>query len=160
VATELKPYQKLQDFWRRTKSDITYRPTSEDAVSAIEHEYSIYLPAQFREYLLKSCPFGSGLDDSYTDWWSLERISSVAEEYKGWEKRLKNNDVLEYPHSYLFFADYSIWCWAWAICCKQGPNYGRVVQIDKIDDHFVANDFSQFVNEYIETDAPWFDEQV
>jgi len=96
VIPELKPYQKLQDFWKRTKSDITYRPTTEETVSAIEHEYSIYLPAQFREYLLESCPFGGDLDDSYTDWWSLERMKSVAEGYEGWEKRLKNNDVLEW----------------------------------------------------------------
>ena len=50
---------------------------------------------------------------------------------------------------YLFFADYAIWCWAWAIACGEDENHGRVVVISG-QDRFVANSFAQFVDLYIE----------
>jgi hypothetical protein len=50
---------------------------------------------------------------------------------------------------YLFFADYIIWCWAWAIACGDDDNRGRIAVINGLSDHFVADGFGQFVDRYI-----------
>jgi hypothetical protein len=50
---------------------------------------------------------------------------------------------------YLFFADYMIWCWAWAIACGDGEHRGRVAVINGVSDRFVADSFGQFVDRYI-----------
>lgn len=56
-------------------------------------------------------------------------------------------------HSYLFFADYSIWCWAWAICCGDGPNRGKVALVGGAPDRIVADSFSDFVERYLRDPA-------
>lgn len=38
-----------------------------------------------------------------------------------------------------------IWCWAWAICCSEGPNRGKVAMIGGQPNHFVADSFRDFL---------------
>jgi hypothetical protein len=54
----------------------------------------------------------------------------------------------ETPQNICFFADYLIWCWAWAIVCGDDENRGRVVVISG-HDRFVADSFAQFVDLHI-----------
>ena len=48
-------------------------------------------------------------------------------------------------HAYLIFSDYLIWCYAWAICCSDGPNRGKIALIGGLPDAIVAGSFRQFL---------------
>jgi hypothetical protein len=122
---------------------------SEARVGALESRYGIRIPEDFRRYLL-----GRALSDEYTDdemtaWWSLNRIQSIRDEYKD---GTGNPAIAEEADAYLFFADYLIWCWAWAICSSQGPNRGRIAFIGS-PDGFVADSFTEFVDRYLRDPA-------
>lgn len=120
-------------------------------MATLEAKYGIRLTDDFREYLLQSCPKDdTATDNNIIDWWQLTRIKTIAEEY---EHPIRNPIVVTAERKYLFFADYCIWCWAWAIGCGDDDNRGRIVVINGISDHFVADSFAQFVDRYVEN--PW-----
>jgi SMI1 / KNR4 family (SUKH-1) len=142
---QLKPFQRLQRYWIDSGANIQTTAISEDAVAALERRYGVALPNDFREYLLKSCPQGN--DNGWpVEWWSLDRIKNIPEEY---EYKIENASVARSAGPYLFFADYMIWCWAWAIACGNDENRGRVVVIGA-SDNFIADSFGQFVDRYID----------
>jgi hypothetical protein len=41
-----------------------------------------------------------------------------------------------------------LWCWAWAVCCSEGPNRGRIAVISD-PSGFVAENFLEFVERYL-----------
>ena len=144
----LKPYEQLRKHWDDTRAGIETTSHDESEVAALEARYGIRLPGDFREYLLMGSPLEEwdAWDNEMVTWWGLPRILNVPEEYDHWQT-IKNPDVLSNATKYLFFADYCIWCWAWAIECGEGPNRGRVVIIGG-DDPFVADSFAEFVTRY------------
>jgi hypothetical protein len=73
-------------------------------------------------------------------------VKNIPDEY---EHEVDNPQIADEAASYLFFADYMIWCWAWAVCCSEGPNRGKVALIGGSPDRFVANSFSEFIDEYL-----------
>jgi hypothetical protein len=77
-------------------------------------------------------------------WWPLDRIKNIPEEYA---HEIKNDRVARDASRYLFFADYMIWCWAWAIACGDNEDRGRIVVVGA-SDVFVADSFAQFVDRY------------
>ena len=79
-------------------------------------------------------------------WFALDRIKSVTEEY---EHTIDDQTIAENAGTYLFFADYSIWIWAWAISCGEGKDRGRIVVFFSAD-RVVADNFAQFVDRFIE----------
>ena len=130
-------YQKLVSHWKTLNYNISYGPTNEVEILTIEKEFGIKLPDDFRKYLLNVCPnpHGGEMDDNYASWWSLKRIKS-----EGIENPFRGPD-------YLIFADHCIWAWAWAICCKEGSDFGRIIWLG--EGQFLANSFSEFVDQYI-----------
>jgi hypothetical protein len=56
-----------------------------------------------------------------TTWWSLDRIKNIVDEYPD---KINDETIGRDAAKYLFFADYSIWCWAWAITCGDDENRG------------------------------------
>jgi hypothetical protein len=139
---ELRPFQTLQRYWRESNSEVATRVHDESAIVAVEQKYDVKLPEDFREYLLYCCPAGENWDDKLTDWWSLDRIKNIPHEH---QHKIANDLVSQDARRYLFFADYSIWCAAWAIACGVDENRGRVVFIDGRYDRFVSDSFSQFI---------------
>ena len=139
------PYRKLQTFWVGTDSDVPYAAQTEQAVKALESKYQIRLPEDFREYLLYSCPSDENLDEELTNWWPLERIKNIPDEGP---PNLQNETIAAESAKYIFFADHMMWAGAWAICCGEGKNYGRVVFFGD-PDRFVADSFADFVDGYI-----------
>jgi hypothetical protein len=143
----VKPYQKLQRHWTDTKAGITTAPLSEEAISGLEQKYGIRLPDDFRDYLVHSCPTDDWpSDNNMICWWPLACIKNIVDEC---ERRITNDTIARDAARYLFFADYSIWCWAWAIACGDDANRGRVAVISG-NDVFVADSFAQFVDAYID----------
>jgi hypothetical protein len=143
----MKPYEKLRKYWDSTGSRIPTATRDESEIAALEVRYGVRLPADFREYLLLSCPPANGnMDEPGVLWWSLSEIKNIPDEY---QHELKNPPVAAEARKYLFFADYLVWCWAWAIDCGDDENRGRVAIIGGVNDRFVADSFGEFVDRLI-----------
>ncbi|MEI9851687.1 MAG: SMI1/KNR4 family protein [Sphingomonas sp.] len=140
------PAQALRALWA-DDPDAELPRDPRAGVAALERRYGIAIPEDFRDYLLRACPAedlwdaGSGHDFI---WWGLGRIKNIPDEY---EQPIRNPEIASEAHRYLFFSDYCIWFWAWAICCSDGPNRGKVAVIGD-SERFVANSFAQFVETY------------
>ena len=142
----MREYRKLQRHWRETRARISTVALSSQAIHDLERRYGIQLPDDFREYLLNSCPRDSAFDSDNIIWWPLGRIKNIVDEYP---HKITDQIIARDAAKYLFFADYCIWCWAWAIACGDDENRGRVVVISG-QDRFVADSFAQFVDLYID----------
>lgn len=143
----MKPQDKLRAYWSRTDSQTKPVGSTEADISRLEARVGVRLPDDFRTYLLTSAPNSQHLlDDNLTGWWNADEIKSIPEEYP---HGLKNPAVAEKPGSFLFFADHCMWCWAWVIGCGGDEHHGKVAIIDGLNDRFVANSFSEFVDLYV-----------
>ena len=143
----MKPYQKLQRYWHDTKAKIDTVELTEGSVGRLEQRYGVRFPDDFRDYLLHSCPKDDFFcEETMTTWWPLHRLKNIVEEY---EHKVPDTTIAKDAAKYIFFADYLIWCWAWAIDCGDDENRGRVVVISGRD-RFVADSFGRFVDRYIE----------
>ncbi len=147
---EKPAYQTLIEFWSTIDADINFGPTPPEAISALEGKYSIKLPPEFREYLFNVCPIGvDQVDSEMTTWWELDRIKSLKEESEGQlGYRIKDPIIQKDARFYIVFADFIFWGWAWAICCKPGENYGRILQMYETE-NYVSNSFGDFVQSYL-----------
>ena len=143
----MKPYEKLQQYWNLSSAEVSENGATEADVAALEQRYDVRLPADFRDYLVHSCPKDetAGVDWP-TSWWQLDRIRNIPDEY---EHPIADDVIARDAEKYIFFADFAIWCWAWAICCNDGENHGRIAIISG-QEQFVAESFAQFVELYIE----------
>jgi hypothetical protein len=143
----MRPYQKLQQYWTQTNAGISTSCANEEMLDSLERKYGIRLPDEFRDYLTHSCPTDqSNSDQNLVSWWPLKRIKNIVDEC---EHPIRDAIIARDAAKYLFFADYSIWCWAWAIACGDDQNRGKVVVISG-NDRFVSASFGQFVDRYIE----------
>ncbi len=153
-----KPYQRLQRFWQETRdpkddprssfrTPSTFRAgNTEAAVAALEFKYQITIPTDFRDYLLHGMPLGENWDSWGTNWWWLDRIRSVREEFPD---QAPHASVAHLADKTLFFADWLIWCGAWAIVCSDGPERGKIVCQWSEKPAIVADNFGDFVERYI-----------
>jgi hypothetical protein len=121
-------------------------PARQAEVEDIERRYGLTLPDDFRAYLLQTAPAEEYWDDGNAFWWSVVRINNIPDEY---DHPIGHPRIASNAHSYLFFADFLLWAWAWAICCGEGEDRGKVAVIGGDPDHFVADSFSQFVELYV-----------
>jgi hypothetical protein len=143
----MHPHEKLIEAWIKDEYQPPDGGMGEPAVAELEHKYGLRLPTDFRDYLLHASPAhrSEQLDGYGTDWWAVSRIKTIPEEY---DHPVANPVVAGEADVYLFFADFAIWCWAWAINCGTGANRGRVVCIGGTDD-FVADSFAEFVDAHV-----------
>jgi hypothetical protein len=141
------PHQKLLSHWAAL-SYLRIVTHGEPEVASLEAHYDLILPADFRAYLLDACSTldDGGQMDDWNAWWGLERIRSVLEELDDQSPMTLAAD----PRKTLFFADHLMWCWAWAVCCDDGHNHGRVMVIGP--DRWVADSFAEFVDRYVADD--------
>lgn len=139
-------HERLRRWWEATGAIRELRPAREAELAALERRYAIAAPGDFRDYLAAACPADDLWDAEDAIWWSLRRIRSIPEEY---EYPVRNPVVVAEAHRYLFFADFAIWCWAWAIACTDDENRGRVALIGGEPDRFVADSFTEFVQLYL-----------
>ena len=87
------------------------------------------------------------MDAETTAWWPLQRLKNIPDEYP---HTVTDPTIAKNAPRYIFFADYMIWCWAWAIDCGDGKDRGRVAVIGGSPDRFVADSFAEFVDRYVE----------
>lgn len=140
------PHERLRRYWNDDATPVHSVGADERALAQLERRYGIELPKDFRAYLLHAAPADDQVDSNSTEWWSLNRIGSITDIC---EHELTSSEIASNADASLLFADYAIWCMAWAICCRPGDNYGRVVLISGNNDRFVADSFATFVEQYV-----------
>lgn len=138
-------YEALSIYWASSDPNTyTRRDTSAD-VEALEERYSLQLPEDFRAYLIYAAPSVTFMDDMGTQWWAPSKIKSISDECPDGSPGQMNPEIEQERDAYLVFSDYLIWCYAWAICCSNGPNRGKIVLIGGLPDTFVADNFRDFL---------------
>lgn len=138
-------YKAIRAHWAANNlGTYTHRAISTD-VEALEERYSLQLPEDFRAYLLHASPSATFMDDIGTQWWAANSIASISDECPDGPPGQINPEIEREKDVYLVFADYMFWCYAWAICCSNGPNRGKVALIGGLPDTFVADSFSDFL---------------
>jgi SMI1 / KNR4 family (SUKH-1) len=142
----LKPYEKLKRYWIDTGVAVDAVALSEQQLEGLERKYGVRLPDDLRDYLRYSCPVDESVGDDLVCWWPLDRIKNIVDELPG---GITDETIARDAAKYLFFADYSIWCWAWATACGDDENRGRVACISGRD-RFVADSFAQFVDLFVQ----------
>ena len=86
------------------------------------------------------------MDNEVTTWWNFRDIKNIPDGLAGEVGPV----IRDRGEKYLFFADYSLWCWAWAISCTEDEDRGKVAMITNgAHDRFVADSFSDFVARYV-----------
>lgn len=118
---------------------------AEARVALLEGRYGIRIPEDFRRYLVEAAPREETSDHEMTTWWPVDRIRNIPDEYE----HEPGPVIAAEAGAFLCFADYLIWCWAWAVCCSDGPNRGRVALIGGSSDGFVADSFTEFAARYL-----------
>ena len=142
----MKAYLQLQQWWEATGAGITTETIPEPLIAELENHYSLSLPDDFRDYLRLSSPVAETLDEHFCTWWDFKRIKNIPDECPP----ERAPAIPGQAHKYLFFADYCIWCWAWAISCADDETRGSVALIGGPGyDKIVASSFSEFVQKYI-----------
>lgn len=138
------PHSILKTWWSETGAEITTRETPEAEIVALENRYGGSLPDEFRGYLKLSAPVEENWDVEDGNWWPVERIKNIPEEYD-----TSVSDVIGRNASkHLIFLDYLTWSWAWAISCADDETRGRVALIGGAPDGYVAESFAEFVERY------------
>jgi len=131
--------------WGNGNPALAPMPDAERKVAELEQRYGISIPEEFRFYLLTTAPSGYYMDDIGTAWWTLDDIKNIPDEC--------GDDMRGGPRcpataaeeaKYLVFADFLIWCYAWAICCSDGEDRGKIALIGD-GECFVADSFAHFV---------------
>ena len=150
----LSASETLLRWWDDEGAGIKTRSVTAAEIAQFERRYSLTLPAPFQDYLIGACPVEDpSWDNELTNWWPFESLRTVAE---GFEHKLAPA-VAGYRDKLVLFADYSFWCWGWAINCAPGADHGKVAVIAGEEvDRFVAESFSSFVGKYIEDDSSVF----
>src|SRR5689334_13209571 len=113
----------LSDWWRATGGAPEIAAGGGATVQEIEKRYGVMLPDDFRAYVAGVAPNEDFWDVEEGIWWSPDRIKSIPDEYDHW---VTDMAIAEKAGSYLFFADFMIWAWAWAICCDDSEDRGKV----------------------------------
>jgi hypothetical protein len=141
----LPAHEILLNWWQSTQAGIETRAVPSAEIQSLEERYGVHLPASFRAYLLNASPVSDpSWDHELTNWWPFESLQSVAEGYE-WPLA---EPVAGYEGKLILFADFSIWCWAWAINCAPGADYGKIMVIGG-GERFVADGFDEFATKYI-----------
>lgn len=137
-------YEALSTHWASSDPTYTRYVTSAD-IEALEERYSLQLPEDFRSYLMYAAPSTTFMDDIGTQWWAPSEIKSIADECPDGPPGQINPEIEQEKDTYLVFSDYLIWCYAWAICCSNGSNRGKIALIGGLPDTFIADNFRDFL---------------
>jgi hypothetical protein len=94
-------YLKLQEWWSRTEAGIATEGRSDEHIEALVRRYDLQMPDDFRRYLISSSPIAENWDDEMGNWWPLERLKNIPDEY---EHEIPSF-IPEQGRKFLFFLD-------------------------------------------------------
>ena len=138
-------YEALSMYWASSDPNTYTRHATSADVEALEERYSLQLPEDFRAYLIYAAPSITFMDDIGTQWWAPSEIKTISDECPDGSPGQINLEIEKERDAYLVFSDYLLWCYAWAICCSNGQNRGKIALIGGFPDSFVANNFRDFL---------------
>ncbi len=138
-------YRALADRWGGEAGQRRSRELVAREVAELERRCRVKLPPDFRAYLFHAAPVEMLYDEHLTGWWPIARVRTVAQECEGWTEDEVGWPPAREADAWLVFADGMIWSWAWAICCSDGPDRGRVAVIGSSADAVVADSLREFI---------------
>jgi len=114
-----------------------------DPLDQFEKRYSVALPSSMREYF-QVANGTSDMANDYYQFWALKDVKLVREELVD----SCHTDRLDYPHCFIF-ADYLLWCWAYAVELSADAELGGSVYIlDGNKKRIIASSFLDFMQRY------------
>jgi hypothetical protein len=143
--------KKLEEKWRG-EGIKNYNPINLDYIQTFQNKNDVLLPSDLSEYFKKL----NGTSEEYTDelyeFYSIERIKKVSEEFEKWHgipnyQSLLNLSEIE---NLFVFANYSFNLFAYAI-----KLYHEKMEINEVfvlcGDNYkkIANSFSEFIELYL-----------
>ena len=138
-------FKALSSHWALSDPNTYTRHATRAHVEVLEARYSLQLPDDFRAYLTYAAPSVTFMDDIGTQWWAPSEIKSIMDECPKASPDQINSEIEQESEAYLVFSDYLIWSYAWAICCSNGSNRGKIALIGGLPDTFVADSFREFL---------------
>ena len=136
--------EALKRFWAETSPALCDHGA--DVANALEAKYDIRLPEDFKAYLVEGSPAEEAMRGRGFSLWAPERIKSMPDECHSETPLDQINPVIQVEaNRYLVFSDFLVWCYAYAICCSEGPNRGKVAIIGDGGDRLVADNFYTFI---------------
>src|SRR5690349_651358 len=105
---------KIKQKWEN-EGLIVPRGVEAQELDAFERHYSVALPPAMKEYLQVANGNGT-IDNDFITFWPLSDVKLVSEELHP-----DHSDRFDYPNCFVF-ADYCIWCWAYAIQLTSDPH--------------------------------------
>jgi len=135
----------LKAWWAETEAGVATRCASETEIVELETRYGVSLPNDFRSYLAHGVPIADNWDAEDGNWWPLTQIKNIPDEYQ----HVVAEPIASHAAKHLFFLDHLQWCWAWAISCVPDETFGRVALIGGHSEVYVADSFTDFVEQYI-----------
>lgn len=134
--------QALEELWSNDVPALSDHGSV--AVRTIEERHRVRLPDDFADYLRWGSPQKEWVDEGGISWWAVDRIASWHELHDNLPDGIRLPEIEDHASEYLVFADFLDWCCAWAICCAEGSNRGKVALIGVTPDRFVAGSFLSF----------------
>jgi hypothetical protein len=123
-------------------------------IENFEQGHKVRLPQDFKLYLLRANGMRPGIphdtDKNGYCFWPLERIRSVANEFREPQHRAKEIHRPELA-SYFIFADYLQWSWAYAIrIAETDTDTSIVFRVDAPQTIWkLADSFAEFIDLYV-----------
>lgn len=119
---------------------------SKEKLTAFESRYRVSLPADLRDYFLTV----DGMADGFTDnalirFWSLSEVKPIPEEAPSFS----DPSYVEDAESLFVFADYSIWCHAYAIRLSLTGDSNPIFVIGDETPLRMFGSFSELVSTYL-----------
>lgn len=139
----------LKNHWLSKGLEVNPGVSTEE-LTAFESRYQVLLPADLRDYVLAVNGMAEGvMDDALIRFWSLNEVKPMPEEAPAYADPAYIQD----PKSLFFFADYSIWCHAYAIRLSSNSETANpVIVIGGEKPTRMYDSFSELVSDYL-TDA-------
>lgn len=144
-------WNRIISIWRASNIDI--RPgVSLDAINRFEQRHNVILPEAVRDYFRTADGMGDDMDNEMFRFWPIQEVKPVEEVLADTENGMVYPDRYAYPNCFVF-ADYCIWCWAYAVRLTDDPKQpAPVFRItgDKEPGEQMAASFIEFMSRYAE----------
>ena len=144
-------WNRIIGIWRDSSIDI--RPgVSTDAINEFQNRHNVVMPEAVCDFFRTTDGTGDDMDNDMYRFWPLQEVKLVEDELADTENGTVYDDRYAYPNCFVF-ADYCIWCWAYAVRLTDDPNQPAPVfrvTADKKPGEQMASSFIEFMSQYAE----------
>lgn len=131
----------------------SFTPVKDSELISFQHTNNIVLPCDMTEYLNILNGTNSECTDTLYEFYSLNRIKTIDEEFKSWEGIPNYKDLLNIissPEQLYVFANYQFNLYVYAIrLYETSTNENEIYVFCGQEYKMISNTFSKFLEEYI-----------